>query len=255
MTVLKEYFYDDQLRRYLIQFMAIFAAIKVKVGKTGDLEPRFVTVPIANASKDRVVAWIKGEQTQNKLVRVPMFSAQLVNIALDPNLRKGVGQTRRNTYMPIGGEFPTDFKVVYQRMPVPYMASFQLTIWASNQYQHYQIMEQLLPLFDPQLQIQTSDDTFDWTRLTQVTLTNINFEENVPSGVDRRLIQSTMDFEVPIYIAVPSDVRQNFIDQVYIRLGVVDTIAETEQEIVDELNAEDVAYIKIFDAANVDIEK
>jgi len=253
MTVLENFYYDKQLKRYMIQFMAIFAGIKVQVGKSGTEDQRLISVPIANSSKDRVVAWIKSEQTQNKLIRVPMFAATLTNLLLAPELRKGIGVTRRKTYMPIGGVYPDDFNVVHQYMPVPYKATFDLTIWASNQDQHYQILEQILSLFDPLIQIQTSDDVFDFTKITTVELVNINFEENVPAGIDRRLIQTTLSFEVPVYMASPTNLTKQYIEQIYLRIGVVDSLSSSE-EIISELNAENISYIEIFNAADINLE-
>ena len=114
MSEFQAYFYDEQIRKYLVQFMAIFAGMYVSVGKTGDLEPRLIKVPIKNGSSDRIVADIKNSQTQNKPIRLPIMSATITNLVLAPNLRKGVAQSRRTTSMPTGGEFPTDIRVTEQ---------------------------------------------------------------------------------------------------------------------------------------------
>ena len=129
--------------------------------------------------------------------------------------------------MPAGGLYPDDFEVVSQRMPVPYRANFDLKIWASNQDQHYQIMEQILSLFDPIIQIQISDDVMDWTSITTVELTNIQFDEAVPMGVDRRVIQSSLSFAVPVHLTVPANVRQNVIHDIFVRIGTVGGDVET----------------------------
>lgn len=253
MSDFQGYYYNHQLRNYLVQFMAIFAGMEVSVGKLGDIDPRTIVVPIKNASEDRVVADIKSENTQNKPVRLPLLSAQLTNVVLAPQLRKGVGQTRRSTNMPTGGLFPDDIKVVRQRMPVPYVATFDLGIWASNQDQHYQIMEQILMLFEPQLHIQTSDDVYDWTRLTVVELVGINFEESVPAGADRRLIQSTLNFEVPIWISAPSEVHDKFVKDIFIRIGAVNDASRSSADIIADLEAQGITYEHAFSLDDVDI--
>lgn len=247
------YYYNKQLRQYLIQFMAIFANMEVSVGKTNEVDTRTIKVPIKNGSSDRVVASIKSDNTQNKPVRLPLMAANLTNIVLAPQLRKGVGQTRRHAEMPTGGVFPTDIRVVRQRMPVPYVATFDLGIWASNQDQHYQIVEQILMMFSPVLQIQTSDDVNDWARITTVELVGINFEENVPPGVDRRLIQTTLNFEVPIYISAPSEVHDKFIQDIFIRIGAVSLTAQTSEDIVADLDAQGITYDHAFSLGDVDL--
>ena len=247
------YYYNNQLRQYLLQFMAIFAGMEVTVGKTNEVEERRIIVPIKNASSDRVVASIKSDNTQNKPVRLPLLAAGMTNIVLAPQLRKGIGQTRRNAQMPTGGLFPDDIEVVRQRMPVPYVATFDLGIWASNQDQHYQIIEQILMLFSPILQIQTSDDVNDWARITTVELVGINFEENVPPGVDRRLIQTTLNFEVPIYISAPSEVHDKFIQDIFLRIGVVSLLARTSEDIIADLDAQGITYEQVFSLDDIDI--
>lgn len=254
MSALKEYYYDEQLRKYIVQFCAIFMGIQVNVGKRDDVEPHLITVPIKFASSDRVVAAIKEENTQNKLLRLPLFAAQLGNVEMASELRKGVAQTRRNTYMPTGGVFPDDFQVVEQRMPVPYRATFDLTIFASNQDQHYQILEQILALFDPIFQIQLTDEVFDWTKITMVELTGINFDENLPAGGDRRIIQTILSFSVPIHIAIPSRVHQRFVKDIFLRIGAISSDAKNSYDIIADLDSQQILYDHTFSLDDVDLE-
>lgn len=251
---LQNYYYNEQLKKYLIQFMAIFCDMRVQVGWTDEKEPRLIKVPVCAASKDRVVAAIKGENTQNKVIRLPMFSAQLASVDLDPSLRKGNNTTRRNTYMPTGGLFPDDIKVVEQYMPTPYRSTFNLYIWASNQDQLYQILEQILTIFNPILKIQTSDDQFDWTRLTSVELVGISMDENFPAGSDRRICQATLSFTVPVYLSLPANVHKKFVRDIYLRIGAVSTAAKNSYDIVGELDAQNIEYDLNFSLDNIDLD-
>ncbi len=254
-STLDNYHYSAQLRRYIVQFAAVFAGIQVMVGKRNDVEPHLIQVPIKNASTDRVVGHIKGEHTQNKLIRLPIMSFQLVNINPAPELRKGIGATRRTSYMPTGGVFPDDITVVEQRQPVPYRAQFEFAVWASNQDQHYQIMEQIFTLFDPILQIQTSDDVFDLTRVTSIELTDINFDENVPAGSDRRMIRTKLGFQIPIYLSIPAKVHDNYIKDIYMRIGAVNTDLNSSFDIISDLDSQGAEYNKVFSLDDIDISK
>jgi hypothetical protein len=215
----KQFFYYGQLRNYIVQFMTIFSELTVMVGKTGDLESRLINVPVVYGSKDKVVASIKAEGTVNKPIRLPAISVELTGLDLAPENRKGVGNTRRTTYMPNGGVFPDDVRVIHQLMPIPYKITMELVIFASNTQQHHQILEQLLVLFDPILQIQTSDEVFDWTKITTVELKSVNMDENYPINGDRRIIQSTLNFEIPIQLSVPANIRADYVAKVSMRLG------------------------------------
>lgn len=254
MSALKAYYYNHQLKNYLIQFMAIFADMQVKVGYTGDVEPRLISVPVYSGSKDRVVAAIKSENTQNKPIRLPTISAHLTGLDLAPDRRKGLPVQRRTTVMPSGALFPDGIEVVEQRMPVPYNATYELSIWSSNQDQHYQIVEQILMLFNPQLQIQTSDEPFDWTKITQVELQGIGLEENFPAGGDRRIIRTTLTFQIPIWLSVPADVHARYVADIYIRIGAVSQVANSSQDIVAELDDQGIPYELNFSLDDIDID-
>jgi len=252
-TVLDTYYYDEQLRSYIVQFAAIFAGMQVMVGWNEDNAPELISVPIKNASMDRVVAAIKSENTQNKPIRLPIMAFTLTGIEMAPERRKGIGQTKRNTYTPTGGIFPDDMKVVYQRQPVPYTAQFELGIWASNQYQHQQIIEQILTLFDPLVQLQTTDELFDTTRLTTVELVDVRLDENLPSGADRRLIQTRMGFTVPIYLSTSIDVRANYVKDILLRIGAIGSDVSGSYEIISDLDSQGIEYEKVFSLDDVDV--
>jgi len=248
MSFLSNYNYDAQLRAYMVQFCAVFAGVEVEVGKRDETEPHLIRIPIKSASADRVVAAIKGENTQNQPIRIPIMAAHLASLDQFPEARKGVGGNRRQTYVPVGGLVPNDIKVVEQRMPVPYRATYELAIWTSNLYQRDQVLEQLLSIFNPTLQLQTSDDVFDWTRITDIELLDIRLEENIPAGTDRRLIQTTLTFACPIRLSVPSEVHTRFIQDVYVRLGVVGTDVETAADAIADLDLQGIEYEQIFSA-------
>lgn len=255
MSAIREYYYDQQLRRYLAQFMAIFADMQVQTGWRNDNEPKMIRTPIQHASKDRVVGFLKSEMTQNKPIRLPMFSAYISGVEIAADRRKGQTVHRRQSYMPAGGQFPDDISVVEQRMPVPYRLNMELSVWASNQDQHYQLLEQILTLFNPEIQIQTSDEPFDWTKITSVTLQNINPEENVPIGTDRRFIRTSMNFEVIAYLSVPADVHNRFVHDINIRIAAVNNALDNNREVIQAIDEQGVDYTEIFSLDDVDLEQ
>lgn len=249
------YWYNDQLKRYIIQFMTIFSGLQVGVGKTeGTNETALIPVTIHYGNHDRVVASLMAENTQNKPIRIPCMTAYMQSIDLAPELMHGVGVERRNAYVPTGGLLPNDVDVVHQRVPVPYKMTCQLGIYASNTDQHFQILEQILMLFDPQLTVQTSDAPFDWTRLTTVKLTGITIDQQHPLGTDRRIIQSTLMFEVPVYLGSPADVRKDFIKTINIRLGLLDSSVTDSDDIIAAMDAMGIEYDEIANGANIGFE-
>lgn len=245
-----EYYYNGQIQSYMLQFMAIFTGLQVMVGKNATQDARLIDVPLMYGHRDRVVAAIISDNTQNKPLRLPTMSAYMRSIEMAPDLYAGVGTERRNTYVPVGGLVPDDMKVIYQRRALPFKLTMELAIMSSNTKQHLQILEQILPLFDPQINIQRSDAPFDAARLTSVKLTNINTDSNYPTGTEIRLIQSTLSFEVPIWLDTPADVRKNVVEKIFMRVGAVASNAafDSNYAIIADLDAQEIDYTKIFDA-------
>jgi len=248
-----EYWYDQQIKNYVLQFMAIFAGVQVQVGKWGTENEQLITVPIHYGHQDRVVAAIMAENTQNKPIRLPAMSAYIKGLSVAPERMHGTGQERRNAYTPVGGLFPDDVKVVHQRMPVPYDMEMELFIYVSNTEQHFQILEQIMPLFDPQMNLQTSDAPFDWSRLNYVELTTgPTMNTNYPSGTDSRIIQSSLTFRVPIQISIPAVVKNDIVKKIFVRIGAVG-MATQMTDIVAELDAEGTPYQLQIDGTQVKI--
>jgi len=246
-----EYYYDAQFKRLLVQFLAIFTSIKVTSGKTNELDNRFIDVMVKSGSSSRVVAAIKADNTQNKVIRLPMIAGHVQAIELAPDLRKGTLTERSTSYMPSGGTFPDDIRSVQQVMPVPYWMFFDLNIFSSSQEQHWEIMEQILMIFDPTLSIQTSDDPFDWTRMKEIELTGISGDDNIP-GVDRKIIQTTLNFKAPIYISAPAQILNNYIAEIRLRVGAVTNLDPIAG--ISELDQQGVEYDTIAKLSNLDLQ-
>lgn len=246
------YWYDEQLKRYIIQFMTIFSGLQVQIGKTENVDQTaLIPVTIHYGNHDRVVASLVAENTQNKPIRLPCMTAYMSGFDIATDLMHGTGQERRNTYVPTGGLLPDDARVVHQRMPVPYKMQVQLGIYASNTNQHFQILEQILMLFEPQLTLQTSDSPFDWTRLSTVKLVSTSLDQQHPIGTDRRIIQSTLNFEMPVYLGSPADVRKDFIKTIQMRIGVVNNAILESGDIVAALDDLGVDYQEVANASDI----
>jgi hypothetical protein len=236
------YYYDGQIRNYIIQFMAVFSGLKVAIGQNGrDNQSNLIDVPIRYGSTDRVVAAIKAGNTQNMPIRLPTMAAYLSSIEMLPDARKGVAVVQHRTTLPRGQAFPGGLQVIEREQPIPYMAIFELSIMASNTHQHFQILEQILTLFNPIVQIQTSDEVFDWNRITTVELTGIGLEENYPMGADSRIIQTTLTFGVPIRLSPPTVINNNYVAEIRMRLALVANDVSI-LDIVDDVSREFPAY-------------
>ena len=233
--MINNYFFDNQLRAYLLQFVSIFYGLQVKTGKGECDEEQFITVPTVVGNKDRVVAALLAGNTNNRVFSLPHMSVYLQNLSMAPERRRTPGILDQRVTMKVGGVFPDDLTVVKRAMPVPYDATIELSIYASNTQQMHQILEQILVLFNPDIQLQKSDGPFDWTRLTRVELTDISNEENYPSSSERRMIVWTLTFQMPIYLSIPLGVKDDLVRKIIIQVATAGTMRVNEVDVNGEL--------------------
>lgn len=229
--MIQHYHFDNQIRQYLLQFISIFYGMEIQTGKGECDEPEMISVPIMIGNKDRVVAAVMSGNTQNRVFSLPAMAAHLSAIAPAPERRKVQAYVDQRVTLPVGGVFPNDLTVVKRSMPIPYNATIELSIYASNLNQRDQLLEQILVLFNPDLQIQKSDGPFDWTKITKVELTDISNEENYPTSSDRRIIVWTLTFDVPIFLSIPMGVKDDLVRKVIIRISDLTSMTVNE---VDE---------------------
>jgi hypothetical protein len=101
-------------------------------------------------------------------------------------------------------------------MPVPYELTVALDIWTSNTNQKFQLWEQILTLFNPSLEIQSTDNYIDWTSLTVLYLKDTKWSSRtIPINTDNPIDVSTFTFTLPIWITAPAKVK---------KLGVIERI-------------------------------
>jgi len=75
--MITNYFYQGQLRSYLLQFAQIFSGLTVSTGVGECGEPELMSVPITIGSHDRVVAAIAAGNTQNRPFSLPIMAASI----------------------------------------------------------------------------------------------------------------------------------------------------------------------------------
>jgi hypothetical protein len=101
-------------------------------------------------------------------------------------------------------------------MPVPYKLTLKLDIWTSNTNQKMQLLEQMMVLFNPSLEIQSTDNFLDWTSLSVCELESVVWSSRtIPQGTEDPIDICTLTFNLPIWISSPAKVK---------KLGVVERV-------------------------------
>lgn len=244
------YYYNNQLKKYIVQFMYIFSGMQVKVGKSSTADERLIQVPIHFSQMDKVSAAIIAGNTTNKPVRVPVMSVDIMSLRQDPQTYAGLNQVHSETYLPEKAYFADGIKTISRLRPAPYVLDLDLAIWTSNTDQHFQMLEQILSIFNPSIQIQTSDGQFDWTKITTVALENIAMNNNYPLTTNNRVVLTNMTFTMPIFLSAPANVKDEFVRDILLRLSAVGSNFDMA-DMLNEFDDESLDYINIASADDV----
>lgn len=229
----QQFFYDGQIRRFLVQFMRIVSGIDVEFGKNSQGVKSLQRVPVYYGDQSRQAAAILKGNSENTLNAVPAMAVYIDGLNYDqsrlqePNfvskmhLREREFDIDSGTYGPKQGDSYT----IERLMPVPYKLTVKLDIWTSNTEQKMQIIEQLAILFNPSFEIQSTDNYVDWASLTYVQLTDLIWSSRtVPTSTEEPIDVATLTFEMPIWISAPAKVKrlgviQKFIAGIYDEQG------------------------------------
>jgi hypothetical protein len=242
-----DYYYGEQIKRYINQFAQVFAEMYVRGGKNDyKSETDYIRIPIMYGSPDKVVAAIKSENTQNKLLRLPAFSIKLENISIQLDRKSGTNVVHRKSVLPLGGDIKNDLHVVERLKALPYNFNFSVAALTSNSDQLFQIIEQVLMLFDQMLQFQTSDAYGDWTKIVDAELLSFDINNNRNTEDDNRILQCTFGFDVRGYLSPPANLRKNAIKSIRLRIDALDG-HQNIQEVVRDVDRPEPPYTVIFD--------
>src|SRR6056300_1615545 len=81
------YFYDKQFRRYIQQFIRLFAGFQFVKGYTDTGEPIYQTVPVRYGDISRMAAHIQKQNSENIVNTVPFVSCYVTGLDISPDRR------------------------------------------------------------------------------------------------------------------------------------------------------------------------
>ncbi len=237
---LQQFFYDSQIRRYIIQFIRMVSNFQVEFGKDRNGVTALQRVPVIYGDSSRQASSIIRQNSENSINAVPAMAVYISALQYDRERMQNpsfVGKLnlRERYYDAATGEYSTqqgDTLTVERLMPVPYKLTLKLDIWTSNTEQKLQMLEQLCTLFNPALEIQSTDNYIDWTSITYVLLTDVSWSSRtIPIGTENPIDVATLTFELPIYVSAPALVK---------KLGVVQKIIASIFDANGHINSESI---------------
>ena len=196
--MLGTYYYNQIIRKTIIAFGTIFNQIHIKHQDAGDDVISDMRVPLAYGPMQKFLARIEQQPELNKPIQItlPRMSFEMTSIQYDATRKAGVTQTFK-------ASDGTNIKKVY--MPVPYNIGFELNILCKLNDDALQIVEQILPYFQPAFTL-TVDliDSIGEKRDIPLNLDNVSFQDDYEGDFStRRAIIYTLNFTAKTYLFGP----------------------------------------------------
>ncbi len=185
-----QYFYEETLKKIVSIFGTIFNDIEV-ANISGGKMVGLKRVPLSYAPKEKYIARVKQDIERNISLKLPRMSFEMTDISYDDTTK--LNRMNRSVQTTSGG----DKVKVWQSSP--YIVAFSLNIMSKGQDEALQILEQILPHFNPDYTLsakglegpETSTDI-------PIQLEGVQFEDSYEGDFEssRRLLVYTLTFNI-----------------------------------------------------------
>ena len=264
-----EYFYNEILRRTIISFGTLFNDITIKKSDSNDDTLSVVKVPLAYGPTQKFLARLEQSPDLNKpfAITLPRMSFEFTGLTYDPSRKV----TTTQTFTVKDPDSSTDVKKSY--MPVPYNMAFELSIMTKLNDDALQIVEQILPYFQPAYNLSVElVEAIQEKRDIPVVLVNITMSDEYEGDyTSRRVLLYTLRFTAKTYLFGPATkVTKDIIKKATINYATGTDTANTIREysysvtpraiknydgdiattLADDITAK-VAYIEVADASGL----
>ena len=191
--MLGTYYYHEIIRKTIISFGTVFNQIGIRHSDTGEMQ-----VPLSYGPAQKFLARLEQQADLNKSVQItlPRMSFEMNTIAYDPTRKAGVTQTFKTSD-------GTNLKKVY--MPVPYNIGFELSIFTKLNDDALQIVEQILPYFQPSYNLTINlISSIGEKRDVPIVLDSVSFTDDYEGDFsERRALIYTLTFTAKTYLFGP----------------------------------------------------
>jgi hypothetical protein len=226
-----EYFYHEILRRTIIAFGSLFNEVSIKhTNNNGDVTS-VIKVPLAYGPTQKFLARLEQSPDLNKPVQItlPRMSFEFTGLTYDPTRKSTTTQTFTSKSAVDGKETKKSY------LPVPYNMQFELSIMCKLNDDALQIVEQILPYFQPAYTISVElVDVINEKRDIPVVLENITMQDDYEGNfTTRRVLIYTLRFSAKTYLFGPvSSASKDIIKKTSVGLIAGDTTNTPTREIV-----------------------
>lgn len=193
------YFYHQKIRKCVAIFGTLFNNLYVLRKDNNDNVISQIKVPLSYAPKRKYLDRIREQEDlindTQVAVKLPRMSFEITNFAYDASRQL----TKTATFNTVGTDLNNRQKFF---PPVPYTINFQLNIYAKSQDDALQIVEQILPYFNPQYTVTIKPFTEQYPEFKEdipVIIQGLAFQDDFEGQLEtRRTIVYQLDFEMKV---------------------------------------------------------
>ena len=211
--------YHELIRKTIVAFGTLFNDLYIyRRSSTGKINQK-MKVPLAYGPKQKFLARIDQDSTRGAdnvkttALTLPRIGFELTGLTYDPARKLN----RIQKFKKVKGADSKSLSNVY--MPVPYNVSFTLFTMAKNSEDALQIVEQILPMFQPDYTVSLNVmPQLDIVRDVPIISNDVTYEDSYDGAfTERRVLMYTLSFTAKMYLYGPvtstSVIKQVQVDQ------------------------------------------
>ena len=194
-------FYHESIRKVIVSFGTMFNNINlVRKDNSGNIS-QSMKVPLAYGPREKFLVRLNedADLTKQVAITLPRIGFEIQNLEYD-SARK---LNRVQRFKKVKGANAKQLDAQY--MPVPYNLSIELYVMAKQSDDALQIVEQILPYFQPDYTLTINDNvSMDSKRDVPIVLNSISYEDNYQGDfTTRRALIYTLSFTAKFYLYGP----------------------------------------------------
>ena len=200
-----DHFYHKQIRNTVIAFGTIFNNVNIKRTDSSGNPLQTLRVPLSYSPKEKFLARLDAQQDltgddSKVAITLPRMSFEITGYSYDSSRK--LNKNQKITKVTTNADTT---KMNNQYMPVPYNVSFSLNVYVANSDDGLQIIEQILPYFQPDYTVTMIEDTtMDTKRDIPFILNSVDYDDSYTGSLTslRRIIY-TLQFTAKVYLYGP----------------------------------------------------
>ena len=202
--MLGQYFYNETIRKTIIAFGSLFNDINITRKNAEGTAVQYLKVPLAYGPKQKFIIRLEGDPNldQKVAITLPRIGFEINGLDYAPERKLNRIMKKRKVQNTEDDKLKS---MLTQYSPVPYNIGFEMFVMARNSDDGIQIVEQILPFFQPEYTVSIREvPEMDTIRDVPIILNNVSYEDTYDGDfTTRRAIVYTFSFTAKTYVYGP----------------------------------------------------